>query len=518
MDTKKGYSRDTRPVYFNKQYQPPPDTRAEKETDKEKTPVAAPCKPALSVHSTWAGSHAEPPKKPEQIPASSRSVSSALSVHSTWGSRAVNPIRYPQPKTEAPQQKSEDILRSQLPSQPVAIKTQAKPKPQAKSIPFYDFDSYIKAPTWVTAHSDCWYVRDADFAFKLTNMTLQELAQLARQAMDDSELMKNLEPFENKLRAYYSEIYRRLAHPVDSLSVEWFREILKVIQQGTFYNDALMARITQHIKQRVYISPRLAMPLTISLAKAIQPMILSGYYDPYFLELIGHYIKNIQYLQYENMNNTLTLVRTLCVLHVRSQLNRDEQDKLTHLVTTGIKHLNKNIQHTSLNKAMRFRLYWVQLYGRYALKLPITLSPPAVKETEFTSHFHDAAEQKLLHFLAGVPFKKEAWLPELKISVDFLLEPKVVVEVDGYYAHFAKELLLDGVDSSHQPRDRAFEHVGYREKGRTLIKRKVLQSAGYTVFNIVDLKKETIDTLISQLKALTLSVVSDTDTPVRSSS
>ena len=543
------YRRSTDKLRMNVNYRAP----HREQTPQPQTAATPPCKPALSVQSTWGRSSTGVTQKtvasrsvesvpdlkgaegysrgsqslqvnleykafPQKKPAAPTPVitPATLSIHSTWGRTpsAAAPVT---PLSQIIEEQKEETEKQYTPDSnwrlAVPLKRPSHPLGYLSSKDHEMMDStcnhkhFMKIHTRINNHPDFWYYSDKTFTDWLPEMTLRELAQVARMTSDDGHINNNLTAFKSKLCAFYREIYHRLEKLPANLSLEWFKEIMKPVQQGAYFNDPLMARICQQVNRRFTIDHGLPIATTITVVKIILPMILGGYYEPFFLELAEHYIRNIRSIRIQSFNNILSFVRALCALHASTHFGENDRSRLVHLLDAALQYINGQAKYAAMTKTMTFMHCWCNMYGHYVLNLPTPLPPLPKQHHGVSSLFHNTVEKELKRRLPHIQLQKEVVLPRLNISVDLFLAPNIIIEVDGHFAHHSLELVLDNAAQTD-------EYQKFRERGRTIIKRKILQHAGYVVFNVIDLKKDTLSTLIPQLQGLVPQPVSHADSPV----
>ena len=359
--------------------------------------------------------------------------------------------------------------------------------------------AYMEMPTCITKVPEFWHESDESFNSKLPQMTLRELAQLGRMAAEDESFIdEGSTNLDAKLCAYYSEIYRRLEHPTAEMSLDWLNEVLKATKKGTYYNNALMRRVCDHIKRLVDLDSPISITTAMAVLGIASPMILSGFYDPIFIKAAGHYAKNLHYIKISNMNSALSNVRALCILHAMSaEQTGEELDALSEHIECLINRLDDRAYRMKMTQTMDSMQYWINLYGYHVLNLDIPIPHLRFRELKGNiSPFQERVERELLALSPNLPLQREVTLHRTRLSADLFLRPDIVIEVDGHSAHSSKELLLKGVTGLGQS-----NHPGAnRENGKTIIKRRILEGAGYTVFNVTDCKPQTIQDLDQKLK------------------
>ena len=446
--------------------------------------------PALSTHSVWGGSDRQKSPSVEEKPLPSRIMATTQEVATEQQDRKeVSSVEKPLSALSVQQSPHERKQHSYL-SQRRSVREEFQQRHK----------EYMGIATRVTRHPLIWHDSDSDFASKVSRMTSRELAQAGRLTTQDDRftrnVMTNLEP---KLQAFYREVYHRLERPDSETTLEWLDEIMRPLEHGGYYNDALMERICQHISRRVNFDRPVSLDSAAFIAKIITPMIWTGFFDPMFIETAWHYTKGFHFAKPKNLKRSMNFARTLSIMHAMPGHSCRDYHRLSRHIQRMVECINKQAHHI---KECKYKVmhHQINLYSRFVLNLDVQLPPPVRTVNEGTvSQFQKSVEKILRASLPGVVIEAEAILPRIELSVDVFILPNIVVEADGKYAHFSEELLLDEKEAAAGFSD---EYLRHREKGKYIMKRRILEGAGYVVFNITNHTKETMDDLVQRIKAL----------------
>ena len=299
----------------------------------------------------------------------------------------------------------------------------------------------------------------------------------------------------NLLQAFYGRVSDVL--PETLKDITWLPGALRPLSKAGLYKDSLAVSICDRLEQGLNQEPAREYPIEV-LANIMDILARTDFIHPVFINIASKAYKRYMPLNDRSFHGFLRLGRQLMIIHALA-CERGEVDlaqKVHHTLTSCITlaQLFKDSRNYSITHSENDMVHWLRLYGYHVLKMQIASPEPLDLETSATvSDFQKKVSKALRQQLPSIQLVDEKMIPGTGLSADIFCEPNVVVEVDGIAHHF-RQKLFDSTVRCPDPVP--------RETGKTILKRRILCHAGFTVINITDTCLETIQNVAGRITLL----------------